>query len=189
MKISLTFLITAVLISSCSQSNSSSQKDDSSQNITISQEDTISQVDSSSQEDNLSQSEVNTKSDETQSVNDYISIAMLVDKESKMSGSPIDSILQFASAKADKSIVLTKDNMKVSLQNATTYKSCLITVGNHTVVLISDFNNEIASGSWGCQMPMGKGYIKRGEIEVKEDYINNIIGVPDTQKRNMYLFK
>ena len=46
----------------------------------------------------------------------------------------------------------------------------------------------IQSGSWGACMPYAKGYIKKGSLIEKEDYINNIIGIPDSQLRKVYLF-
>jgi hypothetical protein len=37
-------------------------------------------------------------------------------------------------------------------------------------------------------MPYVEGYVKKGELQPKADYANNIIGLPDTQERIMYLF-
>jgi len=37
-------------------------------------------------------------------------------------------------------------------------------------------------------MPHAEGYIKKGGLTYKKDYINNIIGLPDAQERTMYLF-
>ncbi len=189
MKNLITVLLAILLISSCSHSDRSVQKNTSVQQDTISQNGNSTLRDSSLQVDNSSQDVVDAKASVKPSINDYIAIVMQVDDENEIGNSPLDSIKQYASAKADKSIVLTRINMEEALQNAKTYKSCLITVGKHTVVLVTDFNKEVASGSWGCKMPMGKGYIKRGKISVKEDYINNIIGIPDAQKRMMYLFE
>ncbi|WP_430822052.1 hypothetical protein [Carboxylicivirga caseinilyticus] len=39
-------------------------------------------------------------------------------------------------------------------------------------------------------MPKGKGFIQRSdEMTEKEDYINNIIGTPNAQRRTVFLFK
>ena len=37
-------------------------------------------------------------------------------------------------------------------------------------------------------MPKAEGYIKKGSLNYNNDFANNIIGVPDNQKRIMYLF-
>jgi len=112
-------------------------------------------------------------------------IKTLKNKENK---TPIISFKNFANSKADKSISLTKTNISSSLIKAKEFKYCIITVGNHTIVKILDFDNCKQSGSWGACMPHAEGYIKKGELKYKKDYINNIIGLPDTQKRTMYLF-
>ncbi len=102
--------------------------------------------------------------------------------------SPISSINKLVFAQAEKTISLTKENIEKSIQEAKSYKSCIITVGIHTIVLVSDINNTTFSGSWDCRMPYGKGYVQKGAMNFKEDYINNIIGVPDSQRRMMFLF-
>ncbi len=102
--------------------------------------------------------------------------------------SPISSINRLVFAKAEKTISLSKENFKASLQEAKSYKSCIITVGIHTIVLITDLNKTTYSGSWGCAMPFGKGYVQKGTLNFKEDYINNIMGTPDSQRRIMFLF-
>ncbi len=103
--------------------------------------------------------------------------------------SPISSINKLAYEQAVKSIVLTKDNIAESLNEAKSYKSFIVTVGVHTIVVVNDFSKSIMSGSWGTRMPWGKGYIQKGTLNYKEDYINNLIGVPDMQRRMMFLFK
>jgi hypothetical protein len=102
---------------------------------------------------------------------------------------PITSVNLIATENAKKTIVLTKDNIKEALQEAQQYKSNLITVGNHTIVKITDFSNCSHSGSWGTCMPYGEGYIQKGELIRMNDYINNIIGKPDDQVRTLYLFE
>jgi len=101
---------------------------------------------------------------------------------------PISSLNKLALNQAAKSITLTKDNIVSSLNEAKNYKWCIITVGTHTIVKISDLNKTITSGSWGCKMPYGVGYVQKGSMNKKEDFINNIIGIPDTQRRMMFLF-
>ncbi|MCW3785306.1 hypothetical protein [Plebeiibacterium sediminum] len=103
--------------------------------------------------------------------------------------SPISSINKLAFEQAAKSIVVTKENMGSSLEEAKAYKSCVITVGVHTIVVVENFSKTVRSGSWGANMPWGKGFIQKGSMNFKEDYINNIIGMPDGQRRMMFLFK
>ncbi len=134
-------------------------------------------------------SAIHAQEDKAQLVNDLIADVMTISKADLNAASPIASVNKLATVQADKSIVLTKDNMEKSLEEAKDYKACLITVGDHTVVVVSDFDKRITSGSWKCKMPFGKGYVQKGTMNFKEDYLNNIIGVPDTQKRIMFLFK
>ena len=108
--------------------------------------------------------------------------------ENKETKTPIISFKNFANSKADKSISLTKTNISSSLIKAKEFKCCIITVGNHTIVKILDFTKCKQSGSWGACMPHAEGYIKKGELKHRKDYINNIIGLPDSQERTMYLF-
>ncbi|MCU4174452.1 hypothetical protein [Carboxylicivirga sp. N1Y90] len=101
---------------------------------------------------------------------------------------PISKIRQMASVQADTFFVLTKENTAEVLRTAKAYQHCLVFTGSHTIVKVTDLSNCIQSGSWGACMPMGEGYIQRGEMEKKADYINNIIGMPDMQKRVLFLF-
>ncbi len=103
--------------------------------------------------------------------------------------SPISSINKLAYEQASKSVVLTKDNIAESLKEANSYSAFIITVGVHTIVIVKDYSKSRMSGSWGTKMPWGKGYIQKGSLNYKEDYINNLIGIPDTQRRMMFLFK
>ncbi len=121
-------------------------------------------------------------------VKELLSGTLDINIEDLNANSPISSINKLAFEKAEKTIALTKDNIKVSLQEAKRYKNCIVTVGVHTIVLITDKNKTIMSGSWGCRMPYGQGYVQKGTLNFKEDNINNIIGVPDTQRRVMFLF-
>lgn len=104
------------------------------------------------------------------------------------SSRPIADIKQLASEQAAKKFDLTKNNINEVLDEAKTFQYCLIVVENHTVVLVESWSNCIQSGSWKYCMPYGSGYIQRGQFVKKEDHINNIIGIPDTQKRAVFLF-
>lgn len=105
------------------------------------------------------------------------------------SNRPMPKIRQMASVQSDTLFVLSKDNASEVFANTSDYKHCLVFTGSHTIVKVTDFNKRIASGSWQCKMPFGVGYIQRGDMTTKEDYINNIIGVPDAQKRVVFFFK
>jgi len=103
---------------------------------------------------------------------------------------PIFSINELASAKADKVIDLTKENIIEVLAEAKNYSICIITVGVHTLVKITDFDDCSPSGAWGVCMPMGKGYIqKAGVLNEVSGYLKNIIGRPGSQERKVFLFK
>lgn len=101
---------------------------------------------------------------------------------------PIVSFKKFADTEADKSIILSKKNISSSLTKVKKYKYCIITVGTHTIIKVSDFKNCKQSGAWETCMPMAEGYIKKGKLKYQNDFINNIIGLPDNQERTMYLF-
>ena len=101
---------------------------------------------------------------------------------------PIKNFVAYAKTEATKTISLSKSTIKSALETAKSYKQCFVVVGVHTVVKIEDLNECKPSGSWGACMPKAKGYIKKGALNYESDYINNIIGRPDNQKRTMYLF-
>lgn len=111
-------------------------------------------------------------------------ITLLENKEYK---TPIITFKELVISNAEKSITLTKNNILQSLTEAKSYKHCVIIVGTHTIVKISDLKNCKQSGSWGACMPQAEGYIKKGKLIYKKDYINNIIGLPDNQERTAYL--
>lgn len=102
---------------------------------------------------------------------------------------PIVSINEIAMVKADKAAEVTKDNLSDLLAEAKNYKTVYMTVGKHTIVKITDLNDCQASGAWGTCMPKGEGYVQKGELQAREGYINFIIGIPDSQKRMMFMFK
>ena len=95
---------------------------------------------------------------------------------------------EVADSIADRSLVLTKENAKNIFKEAQKYKHCIVITGEHTVVKITDFGNNKASGSWGTAMPFGEGYVKKGNLTYMEGYVNNIFGRPDGQKRRIYMF-
>ncbi len=102
---------------------------------------------------------------------------------------PITGVASQAAQKAAKQVTLTKENIAEALADAKNNQHVIIIVGNHTIVKVTDLSDCIQSGAWGACMPAGTGYIQRsGQLEKKEGYINNIIGIPDNQQRTMYLF-
>lgn len=102
---------------------------------------------------------------------------------------PIVSFNAFGKAQADKTITITKSNIKTALEEAKNYSHAIITVKDHTIVKIKDLNNCKNSGVWATCIPFAEGYIKKGSLNYKEDYANNIIGRPDAQERLLFLFK
>lgn len=101
---------------------------------------------------------------------------------------PISNYNLLSLQQADTMYVITKSNIQELITIAKKYDKAIITVGRHTIVRIDDWTNCIQSGSWGVCMPKGKGFIQRGIMEEKDDYINNIIGQPDGQRRTLFLF-
>jgi hypothetical protein len=101
--------------------------------------------------------------------------------------STVNGLIGASQKKATKTIDITKENMKASLQEAQG-KTCILVVGSHTFVKFSDTKKCAASGSWGTCMPYGEGYILNNGFKSVNDYINNIIGKPDDQKRMLFIF-
>lgn len=102
---------------------------------------------------------------------------------------PIEEFQKTAEHVADKKMAINAASMNEFMELGKTYSSGVIIVGNHTIVKIDDFSNCKNSGSWGACVPFGEGYIKKGDLEFKKEYINSIIGTPGDQKRMGYLFK
>jgi hypothetical protein len=90
---------------------------------------------------------------------------------------------------ADFTLDVTAESMANFLAEGKKYSHGIIIVGNHTIVRIDDFEKCEPSSSWSACMPFGEGYIKKGDLEFKKEYVNNIIGRPDKQQRVGYLFK
>ncbi|WP_055447318.1 hypothetical protein [Lacinutrix mariniflava] len=108
--------------------------------------------------------------------------------EKETSKNPIEAFKKDANSIAKEVIKINKDNIKESLIKAKDYKYAIIIVEDHTIIKITDLNNCKPSGAWSACMPNGEGYIKKGDLEYKNDYINNIIGLPDSKERLLYLF-
>lgn len=89
---------------------------------------------------------------------------------------------------ADNKMVISKKNIKKVLIKSKDYSSCVIVIGNHTIVKIISFDNCQKSGSWEACMPFVEGYINKGKLNYKKDYMNNVIGTPDGQQRVAYFF-
>jgi hypothetical protein len=101
---------------------------------------------------------------------------------------PIITLDKLAAEQADSTLSLTGDNVSETFDKAMEYAQVIIVVENHTAVLVKDWENCRQSGAWGICMPYGEGYVKRAALVNLQDYINNIIGIPDGQERKVYLF-
>jgi ABC-type phosphate/phosphonate transport system substrate-binding protein len=133
------------------------------------------------------QTSTNTQETESTLVADFISDISSLEEIEK--GNPIVMFQEQAEGQADKTMSLSKDNISEVLETAKSYSSLVIVVEDHTIVKIDDVEDCKASGSWGACMPMAKGYIKKKDLVSQKDYINNIIGRPDAQKRVVYFFE
>lgn len=119
----------------------------------------------------------------------FLSEVITIESSDLSAHEPITGVAALAVQKATKQITLTKENISEALADAKSHKHVIIIVGNHTIVKVTDLDDCTQSGAWGACMPMGTGYIQRsGQLNEKEGYINNIIGIPDSQQRTMYLF-
>lgn len=102
---------------------------------------------------------------------------------------PLVTIREMASSGADKTIQLTRENIGTSLNELDDYSDAIIIVGKHTIARITNTDDCRQSGAWGACMPMGNGFVqKQGQLISHDNYINFIIGVPDSQERTLYLF-
>jgi hypothetical protein len=114
---------------------------------------------------------------------------MIINSSNINTFNPIQSINTYAKEYADTIIYLNRKNINTSLKKAKNYKYALITVEEHTIVKVINYEEEIISGSWGAKMPYGKGYVKKKlKLSFYEDHINYIIGLPDNQERILFLF-
>ena len=133
---------------------------------------------------NSSQSNANEA--ETTIVSDFL--ANIKSLKSVEDANPIVAFKEAAENEADATYSLTKKNIADIIETGQGFSKCVVTAGEHTIVLITDFNECQESGSWATCMPMGKGFVKRGDLDYEEDYLNNIIGTPDNQERTVYFF-
>jgi len=108
--------------------------------------------------------------------------------ESDTNVNPIVSFKVLAEEIAKEKLTLSKDNINEALILAKNYSSCVIVTENHTLVKIENLDDCKQSGSWNACMPKCSGYIKKGNLNFKNDYLNNIIGVPDNQERFAFFF-
>ena len=108
--------------------------------------------------------------------------------ESDLNTNPIVSFKELAKEIAVDKMVVSKKNIKKVLIKSKEYSNCVIVTGNHTIVKIISFENCQQSGSWKACMPLIEGYIKKGKLNYKKDYMNNVIGTPDKQERVAYFF-
>tara|TARA_Y100000768_G_C23974545_1_gene682379 strand:- start:79 stop:2307 length:2229 start_codon:yes stop_codon:yes gene_type:complete len=115
----------------------------------------------------------------------------LIDVQSILSDTNKNPIVAFAEIAKDisvKEISLNKNNISNALEEAKEYSNGVIVVENHTIVKLISFDDCQQSGSWGVCMPKGEGFIKKGSLNYKSDYINNIIGTPSSKKVTLFLF-
>ncbi len=131
---------------------------------------------------------LNAQDSKASTIKDFLKDVISLENENISNVTPIKSFNEIAKTKAEDAIIITKENIGEALKEAQQYKYCVVTVGLHTIVLVSDLENCKQSGSWGICMPYGEGYIQKGSLSPQKDYINNIIGVPDAQERMMFLF-
>ncbi len=103
-------------------------------------------------------------------------------------GTPIADIKTLAAEQAAVTKDLTKESVKEVLETAKDYHFCVITVGEHTIARITDLEYTQMSGSWATAMPMGEGYVQKNGLNLKNDFLNNIIGIPNSQERKVYFF-
>lgn len=108
--------------------------------------------------------------------------------ETAVGDNPITNFQDSAKEVANKIVPLSKDNIQDLLTEMKEFKHCVITTGDHTIIKIIDLDDCKQSGSWATCMPMAEGYIKKGKLAYKKDYMNYIIGIPDAQSRTAYLF-
>ena len=101
---------------------------------------------------------------------------------------PIVTFSKLAKDISEKNIRLKKNNIASALEEAKEYSNGVIVVENHTIVKLISFDDCQKSGSWGVCMPKGEGFIKKGNLNYKSDYINNIIGTPSSKKVTLFLF-
>ena len=108
--------------------------------------------------------------------------------ESDTNTNAIVAFKELAEEIAEDKIILSEKNIKKVLIKSKEFSNCVIITGNHTIVKIISFDNCQQSGSWKACMPTVEGYIKKGKLNYKKDFMNNVIGIPDKQERVAYFF-
>ena len=108
--------------------------------------------------------------------------------ETDTNTNPIVAFKELAEKIAEDKIILSKKNIKKVLIKSKEFSNCVIITGKHTIVKIISFDNCQQSGSWKACMPTVEGYIKKGKLNYKKDFMNNVIGIPDKQERVAYFF-
>jgi hypothetical protein len=108
--------------------------------------------------------------------------------ESDTNINPIAAFKELAKNLASEVVILSKENIGSILIKSKDYSNCIIVTANHTIVKIKSLDNCQQSGSWKVCMPYVEGYIKKGKLNYKKDYMNNVIGTPDNQERVAYFF-
>ena len=108
--------------------------------------------------------------------------------ETDTNSNAIVAFKELAQEIAEDKIVVSKKNIKKVLIKSKEFSNCVIVTGNHTIVKIISFDNCQQSGSWKACMPKVEGYIKKGKLNYKKDFMNNVIGIPDNQERVAYFF-
>ncbi|TKG95981.1 hypothetical protein EYV94_06740 [Puteibacter caeruleilacunae] len=125
---------------------------------------------------------------QTKQLKDFLKGVVSTEGEQINENLPVYSFNMWASKKAEHTMKLSVDNVKSVLEKAKNYKHVVITVGIHTIVKIVNLEDCSQSGAWKASMPKGVGLIQKGTFSKKEDYIKNIIGIPDNQIRTVYFF-
>ena len=108
--------------------------------------------------------------------------------ESDTNTNPIVIFKELAEEMAEERMFVSKKNIKKVLIKTKEFSNCVIVTGKHTIVKIISFENCQQSGSWEACMPTVAGYIKKGKLSFKNDFMNNVIGTPDKQERVAYFF-
>ena len=104
------------------------------------------------------------------------------------SQNPIVNFRELSEVMASEIILLDTINVANALEKARKSSHSVVVVDNHTIMKITSFKDSKMSGSWGTFMPRGEGFIKKSELKYKNDYINNVIGVPSNKRVTLYLF-
>lgn len=122
-------------------------------------------------------------------LHDFLSGIVSLDTINLNQQEPLVDFKAIADPIAEKSMELTKETIVLALEEMSKYKYAIILVGMHSLIKITDPGNCKQSGSWGVCIPFGAGLIQqKGVLSQQEDYINNLIGIPDNQTRMLYFF-